>query len=94
MASSDNYDEVASMLLLSDAELGLTFVRVACNYPEGPRRELLIRRAETAYQQIIELKSMVQMAVADRAELAERLERLRVALEDASCSTQIAPPGS
>ena len=86
MAGPDNYDEVATMLLLSDAELGLTFVQVASNHPEGARREMLIRRAETAYQQITDLKNLVQMTAADRAELGERLKRLRAALEEASYS--------
>lgn len=86
MAGPDNYDEVATMLLLSDAELGLTFVRVAVNHPEGERREMLIRRAGTAYQQICELKEMVQMTAAEGVELSVRLERLRAALEEASYS--------
>lgn len=91
MGTSDIYDEVASTLLLTDVELGLTFIRVAFSYPEGSRRNIAIRRAEEAYQKICELKAFVQMTAGVRAELSERLETLRAALEEANQSGSIAP---
>ncbi|HEV2136295.1 MAG TPA: hypothetical protein VGR47_18795 [Terracidiphilus sp.] len=86
MESRDNYNEIASMLLLSDVELGLTFTWVALSYPEGERRKAAIQRAKAAYRQISKLKDSVAMTGADRLELAARLEKLDAALHEAASS--------
>ena len=93
MGRRDNYDEVASALLLTDAELGLTFARVAFSYPDGPRRSLVIQRAETAYQQIRKLCRLIQMTDADRVQLQEKLEKLRAALAEAG-NARPTPPSA
>lgn len=93
MDGPDNYNEIASTLLLTDAELGLTFVRVGFSYPEGARRRIAMGRAEEAYEKISELKGLVLMTDGAREELSEKLEKLRAALEEVNLSAQIAPPG-
>lgn len=86
MDRPDNFNEIASALLLTDAELGLTFVRIAVSYPEGERRRMVIQRAEYAYRRISELTHQVQMTEAVRMELEERLEKLRAAIQEADSS--------
>lgn len=94
MGSPDCFNEIATSLLFTDAELGLTFVRVGLSYPEGVRREMLIHHAQVAYHQISELKFLVQMTDADRRELIEKLEELHTELQQAGINGYIASPPS
>lgn len=62
MQAVDQFDEIASDLLLSDAELALTFVQVARWPPEGARRVCAIHHAEVAYRSICESLVLVRMS--------------------------------
>ena len=88
MEGQTKFDEIASKILLSDADLALTFVRVAISRPDANARARGLRSAARAWQQICELICRVQMKRDDLTVLGEKLEEIRAGLADANRPAQ------
>lgn len=48
----DTFDEIASSILVSDAELALTFIDLAFSRPKGERQAMAFPHAARAYRSI------------------------------------------
>ena len=89
MQTSDQFDQIGTTLLLSDADLALTIIRIALSRPPGERRTVAIARAKLAYRRICELACSVQMEEDDLAKLGTQLEGIRAALDKADARTVV-----
>ena len=83
MQIANQCNEIGTTLLLSDADLALTIIRIALSRPAGERRTTAIRNARIAYQRLCELVWGVQMDGNAFLNLATNLEAIRIALEEA-----------
>jgi len=83
MQIADQCDAIGTTLLLSDADLALTIIRIALSRPAGERRATAIQNAKTAFRRICELASSVHMEPDAIQNLSTKLEAIRFALDEA-----------
>ena len=91
MQSRDQFDEIGTEILLSDAALALTFIHIAQTRPEGHGRTRLIQNAEKAYHYICESMCLVRMDNFGLAKLRTMLCELRATLDDLRRPAEILP---
>ena len=83
MQIADQCDAIGTTLLLSDADLALTIIRIALSRPAGERRATAIQNAKSAFRLICELASSVHMEPDAIQNLSTKLEAIRFALDEA-----------
>jgi hypothetical protein len=83
MQIADQCDEIGTTLLLSDADLALTIIRIALSRPAGERRATAIQNAKLSYRRICELVGCVQMEGNLLQNVGTKLEAIRAALDEA-----------
>lgn len=76
----DDFNQIAYQMLLSDANLALTFVDMAASHrdPEAVKRS--IRNAISAYNSIVVQRRSISMSDEDAAALDSKLKGIRKAL--------------
>ena len=83
MQIADQCDAIGTTLLLSDADLALTIIRIALSRPAGERRATAIQNAKTAFRRICELAPSVQLEQNVLENFSAKLEAIRFALDEA-----------
>ncbi|UWZ82779.1 hypothetical protein [Occallatibacter riparius] len=83
----DTYDEIASQILISDAELALTFVHLGNIHSDEESRRASFSRASEAYHSIGESMCRIRLKKHDLEKLGLLLQELRHKLDRAR-STQ------
>jgi hypothetical protein len=82
LARRDNFDQICTNLLLSDADLALTFISIAEGATNLERKRVTIGHARHAYCHICQSLTIVRMRTADIAALGAKLESIKSALDE------------
>lgn len=77
----DNFDQISTALLLSDADLALTFVHRAETTTDVERRRESVQRARRAYESICTSITLVRATTPELATLGAKLQTLKAALD-------------
>lgn len=81
LQNRDEFDRIGSNLLLSDADLALTLIRIATDSSDPEKKRVTLGRARRAYDSICESLTIVRMAAPDLAALGIKLKDIKAALE-------------
>jgi hypothetical protein len=80
-STHDDFNRLSVEILLSDADLALTFTEIALNHCDQNSYARTVRNARKAYDTIAAKRSEVAMSADERTELDARLAVLKSRLE-------------
>lgn len=76
----DDYNQIAFQMLLSDADLALTFVELAASHRDRDTVERTIRNAIGAYNSIVAQHRTIPLSAENAAILDSKLKEIKKAL--------------
>jgi hypothetical protein len=86
LSPKDPFEDIASSILISDAELALTFIELGLSRSDGEEKRRAFRHAAHAYRSICESTYCIRMNQPDAERLGAMLREIEALLADTNCA--------